>query len=255
MINEEDYRLLLEAKRQKIKTVGMILSWDNLSSKVFLQVFPDQLIVHSNVIKDEAVRLAGYPAEKIIVTGVPQYDPYFQRKNLLSREEFCTQIGADPKKKIILYAASGKASSLFDLDIVEKLSGAIKSRVLPTGTQILIRPYPRYDFPSKKIEELQKRAKILIFSPVTHGGWEKDDWEFGDRDLNFLINSLAHADVILTMTSTFLIEGAIFDKPIISPIFNGQKKLNYWYRAERLLEFDHLASLKNFGAFEIARSY
>ncbi len=254
MINPEDYRLVLEAKRRGIKTVGMVLSWDNLTSKVFLQAFPDQLIVHNNVIKDEAIKLAGYPAKNIVVTGVPQYDPYFKHQGVLSRVEFCERIGADPAKKIILYAASGKASILFDLDIVEGLTKAIESGRIKQASQILVRPYPRYDFPPAKIEELRRRANVLTASPVTHGGWKKDNWEFGDADLGFLISSLAHADVVLTMTSTFLIEGTVFDKPVISPIFNGQKKLNYWYRAERFMEFDHLNDLKDFGAFAIARS-
>ena len=255
LINAEDYRLLLEAKRKNIQTVGMVLSWDNLTSKTFLQVFPDNLIVHNNVVKNEAVSLAGYPAERIIVTGVPQYDPYFQRQNLLSRDEFCAQIDADPAKKIILYAASGKASTLFDLDIVEGLAKAIDSERLPRETQILVRPYPRYDFPPAKIEELRQRAKILIASPVTHAGWKKDDWEFGNEDLIFLINSLAHADVVITLSSTFLIEGSIFDKPTISAAITGNQKLNYWYQAERMLEFEHLQALKDFGAFATARNF
>lgn len=255
MINAEDYRLVLEAKQRGIKTVGMVLSWDNLTSKVFLQIFPDHLIVHNDVIRDEVIALAGYPASQITVTGVPQYDGYFQQRNVWSREDFCRHIGADPSKKIILYAASGKASILFDIDIVTGLAQAIDAGVLPRDTQILVRPYPRYDFPPAKIEELRRRAKILIASPVTHGDWEKDNWEFGDVDLKFLTNSLAHADVVITMSSTFLIEGAVFDKPVISSIFNVNPAIGYWSSAERFLEFEHLAALKNFDAFPLTRSF
>jgi CDP-glycerol glycerophosphotransferase (TagB/SpsB family) len=46
------------------------------------------------------------------------------------------------------------------------------------------------------------------------------------------------------MYSTFFIEAAIFDKPLIGIAFDGLKKLPYWDSASRFFEWDHLRDIK-----------
>ena len=248
MINPDDYRLLLEAKRRNTKTMGMILSWDNLTTKSPLCVFPDRLIVHNPVIKEEAQKFAGYPLEKVVVTGIPQYDRYFQKRGIIGRDEFIKSIGGDPKKKLVLYAASGKASIAFDLDVVEIIQKGIVSGVLPADTQILVRPYPRYDFPKEKMAVVEKLPRVFIHSPVEHLGTGRDDWEFEEESLDFMVNSLFHADAVLAMSSTFLIESCVFDKPTISVLFDGYQKKGYYQSAKKLFDFEHLADIKKINA-------
>lgn len=249
LINPEDYRILLEAKRDGIKTIGMILSWDNLTTKSSLHVFPDRLITHNPVIKEEARKFAGYPTERAVITGIPQYDRYFQKKGIIGRDKFIKSIGGDPRKKLILYAASGKASIAFDLDIVEMIHKGIKSGALPRDAQILVRPYPRYDFPQEKRAVVEKLPGVIIRSPVEHLGTGRDDWEFEEESLDFMVNSLFHADAVLAMSSTFLIESCIFDKPTISVLFDGYQKKGYYQSAKKLFDFEHLADIKKINAF------
>ena len=61
------------------------------------------------------------------------------------------------------------------------------------------------------------------------------------------IGILAHADLVITMYSTFFIEAAIFDKPLIAIAFDGFKKLDYWNSAERFFEWDHLKEIGELG--------
>src|SRR3989338_6442250 len=127
MIYSEDYVLARAAKKKKIKTLGMTLSWDNFYSKTLLMVPPDQLIVHTDQIVEQAKKLGDFRG-KIHVTGIPQYDIYFKRQNLMPRGEFFEKIGGDSSKKLLLYAFSGKSGLNIEFSVLEILYRAIKDK-------------------------------------------------------------------------------------------------------------------------------
>jgi CDP-glycerol glycerophosphotransferase (TagB/SpsB family) len=90
---------------------------------------------------------------------------------------------------------------------------------------------------------------------MAHVGGGKGDWEFDDRSLSLLINSLVHSDIIITMYSTFFIEGAIFNKPLIGVAYDGDKILPYWNSVSRFFsEWDHLRDLDHCGGIKLVRS-
>ena len=241
-----DYPFLKEAGRRGIRTAGMVLSWDNLFSKTLLRVRPDRLLIHTEYLKDQAINLGDYPAEKIEVTGVPQYDRYFQGRSVVSREQFIRKLGGDPAKKLILYAFSGKSGIGIEFEVVKILHEIIREGALGEDVEVLLRPYPRYDFPEEKLERMRRDYGFLADAAVAHIGEGKDDWEFDRKSLDFLHATLTHADAVLTMYSTFFIEAAIFDKPILAVAFDGLAKRDYWNSAARFFEWEHLARLKRF---------
>jgi len=249
-----DQLILKEAKRRGIKTAGMVLSWDNLYSKSILRVHPDHLLVQTSTTKKDAARYGDYSEERVSVTGIPQYDRYFRHERVAPREEFIKSLGGDPSKKLILYAFSGKAGFDIELGILEILRRAVTAGSFGNNVQVLLRPYPRYDFPEAKLAELKARFGFLTAGAAAHTGGSSNDWEFDERALELLSNSLAHADVIITMYSTFFIEGAIFDKPLIAAAFDGDKKLDYWNSAVRFFEWDHLARMRDLNGIDFARS-
>ncbi len=247
MIYVEDHLLLREAKKRGIKTLGMALSWDNLYSKSLIRVPPDHLMVHTDTIRDQTIALGDYPPEKITVTGIPQYDDYFLKNRLLSRDEFVRSIGGDPAKKLIVYAFSGKAGLHIDFDIVKIIHEFVKDGKIAESVNVFLRPYPRYDFPEEKVRWIYRELGFLGRPPLKHIGSSKDSWEFDEESLDLLANTLAHADLVITMYSTFFIEAAIFDKPLIAIAFDGFKKLDYWNSAERFFEWDHLKEIGELG--------
>lgn len=239
-----DAAVLKEAKKRRIKTVGMVLSWDNLYNKTLLRVHTDTLLVHTNAIREQAVTRGDYPRERITIVGIPQYDDYFRRSRIVPRKEFMVSIGADPSKKLILYGFSGKAGLAIDYDIVDILAHAVRQGEIRKPVEVLLRPYPRYDFADSKLAVLRGQYGFLAESSAAHVGGGKESWEFDDRAISFLANSLAHADIVITMYSTFFIEAAIFDKPLIAIAFDGRQTADYWNSAGRFFDWDHLRPLK-----------
>ncbi|MBX4210344.1 CDP-glycerol glycerophosphotransferase family protein [Candidatus Parcubacteria bacterium] len=249
-----DNRLIKEAKKRGILTAAMVLSWDNFYSKSILRVHSDWLLVHTASIKKQAENIGDYPGDKIIVTGLPQYDRYFNKQGILPREDFIQSISGDPKKKLIVYAFSGKVGLQNDFRMITILSESVRKNSIYPAAQILVRPYPRYDLSEGKLDVLKKKYPILGVSAMSHVGLNTDNWEFDEHSLNLLTNTLYHADVIITTYSTFFIEGAIFDKPLIGISFDGKDKLSYHESARRFFDWDHLRDIKKYDAITLVCS-
>ncbi|MEK7559779.1 MAG: hypothetical protein AAB522_00555, partial [Patescibacteria group bacterium] len=238
-----DHALLKEAKKARIKTLGMTLSWDNLYSKTFLLVHPDHLIVQTDKIANQVCEIGDYRG-KITAAGIPQYDRHFTKKDVVPRSDFFKKIGADPQKKLIVYAFSGKQGLHLDFDILNIINEARNKKEFVEEVEILARPYPRTDFPEDKLKKIKSDYGILAFSSTKHVGGGNNDWEFDEESIFLLENTLAHADIVITMYSTFFIEAAIFDKPLVGVTFDGLKKPSYWDSASRFFEWDHLRDIK-----------
>ncbi|MDP2593161.1 MAG: CDP-glycerol glycerophosphotransferase family protein [bacterium] len=254
LVFAEDYSMLREAKRRGVRTVGFVFSWDTFFSKTFLRVFPDRLLAQTSKIKEQAVKFADYDEKKVEITGIVQYDRYFKKQAVLKRGDFFKKIGGDPCKKLILYAFSGKAGLKIDSDVVDILHSAISNGEIQEKTEVLLRPYPRFDFSQEKLQKMKDRYGFLGESSTTEIGAGKSEWEMNDEALSLLTNSLAHADIVISMYSTFFVEAAIWDKPLIAIAFDGHQKYNYWNSARRFFDWDHLKLLKAIGGIKLVKS-
>ena len=249
-----DMVILKEAKKRGIATAGMVLSWDNFYSKTMLRVHPDALLAHTDSIQRQAMTLGDYPAERIRVVGIPQYDRVFKKEGLMSREAFIASLGGDPAKKLLVYALSGKAGLSIEYDMIELLARMRHAGRIPRDAQVLVRPYPRFDLPPLVMERIKKRYGFLAEPSMARAGTGKDSWEFDERAIDLLVNTLHHADIIITMYSTFFIEGAACGKPLIGIAFDGAQKNDFWNSAARFFEWDHLAEIKPLNGIRLVRS-
>ena len=62
------------AKKLGVNTIGMIKSWDNLTTKGYLPVVTNHFIVWNQVMQKEMMRMHNIPKSKVTITGVPQFD-------------------------------------------------------------------------------------------------------------------------------------------------------------------------------------
>jgi CDP-glycerol glycerophosphotransferase (TagB/SpsB family) len=246
-ISPEDIQLLKEAKKKNIKTLGMVKSWDSLTSKTFLAVKPDHLIAHNEIIKKEAEVFSDYPQSRVFVSGVPQFDIYFDKKNILSREEFFKKIKADPSKKLIFFCASGGWIAPTDGDIAQILDQAIRSQKIKIPTQVLLRPHPKYEVDSK----VKEYSNIIIDYPGKHLGLGLGSWEFEEDDMLHLLNSLYHCDLMINTVSTVTIEACIFDKPVINIAFDGFQKKPFFESVARFYTSNHYSNIVRTGGVSV----
>lgn len=251
----DDVRLLRAAKRRGIPTLGMIKSWDNLTSKDAIFVPPDRLVVHNGVVKDEAIQLHGYPTESISVVGVPQFDWYTDPEFPLSKKELYEQLNLDEEKKLITYSAIGLWLVPHERDNIAMLERIVREKV-NVPAQLLVRMHPAY--PDEKAALEKMFPHVVIDEPGrpvrdTSNTW-KADWKFTTEDVRDLAATLKYSDVIINCGSTMILDAACFDTPVIGLAFGGDLPESNWTFSRSIFARDHLHKVLKTEGLRLARS-
>lgn len=207
----EDRAICITAKHRGIKTVGMIRSWDNAGTKGVFLCNPDHITVPIPVLKEELVEIHRMRADIITVTGWPHYDSV-QNAPHVSREEFFTAMGLDPRRKTILYGPAGEILYQHDREVLLMLKRLLDSGAFTVPVQFLVRFPPGDILDTTPIEG---HPHFIIDKPGTNITERKKENEISAKDNAHLEDSLYHADLVLTLVSTLAIDGAVFNKPVV----------------------------------------
>ena len=244
-----DQGVLKSAQRFGVLTVDMPKSWDNLSKNLF-NVKADRLIVWSRFMKGQAIRLQGYKAEEIIVTGVPQFDFYARKDGLQSREEFFKKVGIDPRKKTILYTSSG-GDVCDEAYFVELVREFIESGDLP-DTNILVRPHVGYKNDVGRFSRLRGVKGVVIdMTDKQQSDKFKDNWDTSVGHVYHLVNSLYHADVVINVTSTMIFDATACGTPVINLRFDSSGSSKR-HSVARYYGIDYVKAVQDSGATLVA---
>lgn len=229
--NHFDIPFAAEAKRRGVRTVGMVRSWDNLTSHSLLGVIPDRMLYQNKWLQRmgqsnlQRITAKSYGAQDLV--GLPHYDLYKEPgQYLIPREEFIRAKGLQKDKKIIFVAGSQLYRSGYILPSV--FEEMINSGKISSSVQVLFRPHPKHVF-SMDDYKLSGMEHIVLDED------SQKDIKFSDTQ-NF-INSLYHADVIIGVSSTITIDAAVFNKPVVDVGFDdANKKVGKWASVERLYD-------------------
>jgi hypothetical protein len=98
--------LLRSAQARGIPTAVCVWSWDHLSSKAIIRDLPDRLFVWNDVQRAEATEMHGVPPERVVITGAPSFDRWFDRRSSRSRDEFARRVGLPEGRTFVLWVCS-----------------------------------------------------------------------------------------------------------------------------------------------------
>ena len=196
-----------------IPTAAFLFSWDNLTSQGRMMPTYDHYLVWNERIAADLQRIySGISADRITVTGTPQFDFHFQPQHYVTREEFCARIGADPNRPIVLYSTGMAMQMPEEPRIVEVVAQALqKVRGIPKP-QLLVRVYPK-DRTGRFDALKAKRLPDVLFPPVS---WIPEFLTPTLEDCIDLTNTLRHVHCGLNVASTVSLELCMFDKPVIN---------------------------------------
>lgn len=248
---DTDVVLMREARRRTIRIVGMTRSWDNLTSHGALRVVPNHIIVQNSFLYDAARGVQGISQRDaaIEVAGLPHYDPVRRIEEYAgTREEFCAERGLDPKKKIILYGAMGTFLFKRENDLVEVFSELIVKHSFQQEVQFLYRPHPKFGIP----ESVGNIPGVIIDRSATYRSDEGSSRSASEE----LFRTMYHADVVVTGGSTFAIDAAVLDKPVVCINFDGKARTGevlYWESVSRFYDaYTHFEELVAQGGVRLA---
>lgn len=221
LFDDLETALVRQARQKGIPTVGFVNSWDKLTSRGMIRVLPNKLLVFNNLVQQEALIYADMSIKDIIVTGVPQYDRYFQPK-LSKREDFFARLGLDSNKRLLIYAPMGRYFSNSDWEIIDLLHSYFEQKLVPDGLAMLARFQPN-DFLDE--DEIKKRPWLNYDWPgIRFSDKRGVDWDMSFSDLQHLTDTLYYASILVCYATSLSIDAAIFGKPVININFEVKEK-------------------------------
>lgn len=248
-----------EAKRRGIRNIGMVRSWDNLSSHGLLRVVPNVFIFQNEFLKEMAIRYQAISSKdtETYVIGLPHYDFYFQKeKNIQTREEFFMRNRLDPKKKVVLYCGMGEFLFRREGDLIDILDEMIERGEIKEPVQVLYSGHPKF---RTSWEKAQNKKHVIPSVEVTYvkkeGGETLESETSHTKDL---MNLIYHSDVLVMGASSMAIDAAALYRPIVCIGFDGSAKrgeVPYWLSVERFYDtYTHFEDLMQCGGVQLARS-
>lgn len=188
-------------------TLGCILSFDNLTSRGRLPVFR-HYAVWSRRMRDEVLRLYPQcPAERVHVTGTPQFDLHRRPQRHWTRQQTLAHLGLAPDARYILYAANCATFTPSEPALVREFVRRLAERPALRRHGVVVRLHPADD-PSRW-QDLAAQAPLIVSHP------RDDDGRFGTLHAQLkLVSSIAHAAVCVNMASTMSLDAAVLDRPV-----------------------------------------
>jgi hypothetical protein len=253
--NALDAHLLRAAKRLAIPTATVMLSWDNLTSKGYMNGLPDHLLVWSDLMAAEAVQFHDYPRDRILWTGAAQFDVYHAHRTNFDRQAWRRARGIADDTCLVMYGTINPAILPHEFAIVRQLADALRWGVGSRRTHLWIRLHPQtIKGPFKQsIEPYRTLASLDITveeppvqSSVLH-------WDLPREDALHLANLLTASDVVVSPGSTLMIDAACTDTPTVTVLFDGPKAVPAELSVQRFAKYTHYEKLLSTGGVALAR--
>ncbi|MEK7610589.1 MAG: hypothetical protein AAB468_02460 [Patescibacteria group bacterium] len=251
LFGETESSLVRQARKLGVKTIGVINSWDKLVSRGMIRTLPDHLIVHNEIIKDEAVCYADMPVKEISVVGIPHYD-YFFTSTPRSRQALGDRVGMG-LSPYLLFCPTGQFYSDSDQIILDKLIEFKKQGIIPHDHRILVR-YPPNDIVDINHSKYLV-GDVFFYQPGIRFSVKRGiDWDMGRDDCLLLMDMLYWCEMVICPPSSVSVDAAIFDRPIINVKIPGDnrwsnKNINLFYDSDhykKLLSTDGVKVTNDF---------
>jgi hypothetical protein len=218
--------LILQAEKLKIKTVAFIFSWDNLASKGRMTGNFNHYLVWSNLMKSDLLYFyQSVKPHQIDVVGTPQFEPYVLERYKTSKEAFYAKYELDPTLPVILFTCND-SSSKNDPFYLEVLVDYIATTKIKAN--LIVRTSPadepsRFLYMQKKYPFIKWNFPDWTLTREHHAEpWTQRVPEF--NDVVNLKSVLQFSDVIINVLSTIILDGFLFDKPSICPVFGSKER-------------------------------
>ncbi|MCT8340038.1 UDP-glycosyltransferase [Flavobacteriaceae bacterium TK19130] len=239
--------ICLAAKKLNIPVISCIYSWDN-TPKASLAINADTYTVWSEYMKAELQLLhPELKEEQIVVTGTPQFEFYKDKSRYISRDEFALTYGLDASRKWICFSGDDEITSPYDPRYLEDVAKALMAFPEESRPQLIFRRAP-VDVSGRYDKVLASYAEdIVSIAPI----WTTDTKNWGaiypkNADIDLLVNTAKHCDLVINLGSTMAHDFAMFDTPCLYVAYDVEEDTNW--SVTTIYAFQHFRSMENLEA-------
>lgn len=240
------------AHQLQIPIYYSVLSFDNLTTRGYIPFTPKRISVWNKQNKIQVIRIWGESiANKIDLTGPPQFDFYFNKSYVLEENLWRTSKKMPNHRPIILYGANTKYFIPDEYKVVKLIDDAIEQEVIQGFPVMLVRPHPTDSF--KDWELFVRSLKHTYIEKTIHKNESEVEINnkysnFSPDDVRSLCSSLKHTAVHISYASTLALDGICFDKPQICPYFSPSPKILSNQLVRNLYHTEHYLPITESGA-------
>ena len=219
------------ARRIGVRSALSVASWDNLTSKGLIRVLPDHVIVWNEAQRTEAATLHRVPPGRVVATGAQLFDDWFDVQPTRSREEFCRQVGLDPRQPFVLYVGSSSFIAPEEVPFVDRWLSRLRRSASPAAQSagVLVRPHPANSRQWRAFDA-SSFAQVALWPPVGSDPNRPD----ARRDY---VDSLWHCTAVVGINTSAQIEAAIVGRPVFTV-----RDPDFAHAQDGTLHFRHLVA-------------
>lgn len=213
--HEQDALLLWAARDRGLPTTSTIISFDNPTTRRRLVVRSDQVLVWNATNAEQLLR--AYPdldPDAVSVVGAPQFDLHRRADLVADDATWRAELGLPADRPVVLYGAGPGWQLPGEPRLVAAIDRAISEGRIPGDPFLLVRPHPI------EVPETWRDVGASLRNGVVAPSWGGADvltaWP-SDEDLTRQLSSLAHSAVHVNICSSMSIDGAMYDRPQVSP--------------------------------------
>lgn len=223
-----DQYFVRNSKEFNCKVISIVFSWDNPSTKGYKLSNSDYYLVWNKQMKKDLITFQDIEPDKIFECGAAHWDTYFKDngKKAEIREKFFLKNEIKKDKKIILFLTSGPRDFFNTYKIINQIMQIISKK----DFILIVRMHPLFKNDdacikytgnkSSYFEDQLKNSykeKILFVNPkLNQFGINTNEAFYPTEDIEELKKLYSISDIMLNQYSTSLIEGCIFNLPIIN---------------------------------------
>ena len=200
------------AQKRGVPIMGVVKSFDNITSKGFLPVVPSFFSVWNQQMKEELVHIHAIDPINISINGAPQFDNYLNYSPKSSFSQFTQAFGLSGKRKIVLLTTTSEDINSSEPSLADFLYELSKN----LNFDLLVRPHPADDNNERFKNQISKGIAFQSFS-------KHKDLQKKISMPNFisdLSETLFYTDILINTASTTTLDAAIMNIPIINIAFN-----------------------------------
>ncbi len=232
---------VIAAKKLGIPTLGVIGSWDKLTTKGPLPPHIDRYIVGSQKMSEELQQYHDIPLDKISITGWPQMDVYESPDLMQDRASLFEAIGIPQDHKLLLFGANSKRLGPHEPDISRHLSQQVAQGIFGACT-LLIRPHPKDHTALERYSQFHSPPYVIVQPPE-------------EGRLDYLASLLSHADVVIASQGSISLDAIALGSCVVNIAFDGNLKPEHYASIKRWYELDHYLPVVECGGVQLVENY
>jgi len=250
--HDQDRLLVWAGVRAGVPVARVVTSFDNPTIRGRLPGRSEVVGVWNRYNADEILRSHPEVADAAVtVLGAPQFDLHRRPDLVMPEDEWRRSLGIPEGRPVVLYGAGPSLLVPHEPALVAELDAAMRERPLPGDPFVLVRKHPSDTGAGWDRLDLAADRGTVVSAWGT-GADPKRNWPTED-DLVVQMSTLAHCAVHINVCSSMTLDGAMFDRPQISPVFVPGATATEKRVIRNLYRQEHWQPLARSGGVEVAR--